>query len=67
MIWIIQGAGINVDRGAEELMEAAISMKGEVLLLVVGSGDAIPKLKAEAKSLNYDFEFVRFYTKAKYR
>jgi glycosyltransferase involved in cell wall biosynthesis len=60
MIWIIQGAGINVDRGAEELMEAAISMKGEVLLLVVGSGDAIPKLKAEAKSLNYDFEFVRF-------
>ncbi|MFL2566295.1 MAG: glycosyltransferase [Schleiferiaceae bacterium] len=60
MIWIIQGAGINIDRGAEELMEAAISFKGEVLLLFVGSGDAIPKLKAEAKSLNYDFEFVRF-------
>ena len=60
MIWIIQGAGINIDRGAEELLEAAISMKGEVLLLVVGSGDAIPNLKAKAKGHNGDFEFVRF-------
>ena len=46
VLWILQGAGINVDRGAEELVEAAIRCP-EVELLVVGSGDAIPQLQRQ--------------------
>ncbi len=43
-LWILQGAGINVDRGAEELVDAA-ALCPEVELVVVGSGDAIPQLQ----------------------
>jgi len=43
-IIISQGSGINVDRGNEELLLAIKNVKG-VLLLFVGSGDAIPGLK----------------------
>jgi glycosyltransferase involved in cell wall biosynthesis len=43
-IVLLQGAGINVDRGSEELVQ---SMKylDDVFLLIVGSGDVVPKLK----------------------
>ena len=43
-IVILQGAGINVDRGAEEAVEAVRELPG-VLLLIVGDGDAVPQLK----------------------
>lgn len=45
---ILQGAGINVDRGAEE---AVLAMKyiDFALLLIIGSGDVIGKLKAMVK------------------
>ena len=46
VVWILQGAGINVDRGAEELVAAASSCP-EVELVVVGSGDAIPQLQRQ--------------------
>jgi glycosyltransferase involved in cell wall biosynthesis len=48
-LWILQGAGINVDRGAEELVEAAVQCP-EVELLVVGSGDALPRLQQHASA-----------------
>ncbi len=60
IIWIIQGAGINIDRGAEELLQAAILAKGNVLLLIVGNGDAIPKLKLMAEENNLKNDLVRF-------
>ena len=44
-IAINQGSGMNVDRGLEEAVEAVSQMEGWLLLLV-GSGDAIPALKA---------------------
>lgn len=43
-IVLLQGAGINVDRGSEELVQA-MKYIDNVVLLIVGSGDVIPKLK----------------------
>lgn len=41
---ILQGAGINVDRGAEELVEAMLQIE-EAILVFVGDGDVVPQLK----------------------
>lgn len=43
-IVILQGAGINIHRGAEEAVEAMKYVEN-VLLLIVGSGDVVPQLK----------------------
>lgn len=47
-IVIIQGAGINIDRGAEELMDA-IQLVENAVLIFVGDGDVVPILKEKAK------------------
>jgi glycosyltransferase involved in cell wall biosynthesis len=46
---ILQGAGINVDRGAEEAMEA-MKLLTDVTLIIVGSGDVIGTLKELVKT-----------------
>ena len=43
-IVILQGAGINIDRGAEEAVEA-MNLLENVILLIVGNGDVVPLLK----------------------
>ena len=43
-IIILQGAGINVDRGAEEAVESMKFIENAILL-IVGSGDVVPQLK----------------------
>lgn len=43
-VFLFQGAGINVDRGAEEAIEAIKGVEGAVLLFI-GAGDVIGKLK----------------------
>ncbi len=47
---ILQGAGINIDRGAEEAVEAMQFI--DAVLMIVGSGDVIETLKNRVKELN---------------
>lgn len=50
-ILINQGAGINVDRGMEEALEALKLLPAHVILLIVGNGDAVPGLVQQANDM----------------
>lgn len=52
---LLQGSGINVDRGAEELLQAMLPEYGlqNVLLVIIGAGDVLPKLKEMAKKQEF--------------
>ncbi|MDO9512740.1 MAG: glycosyltransferase [Bacteroidales bacterium] len=45
---ILQGAGINIQRGAEELLQA-MAFTSDVVLIIAGSGDIIEELKSMAQ------------------
>ncbi|MGM0480187.1 MAG: glycosyltransferase [Bacteroidota bacterium] len=62
---ILQGAGINIDRGAEEAVEA-MKRVGDAVLLVVGSGDVIPQLKKRVQRENLN-DRVRFVDRVPYQ
>ncbi len=50
-IVILQGSGINVDRGAEEAVQA-MQYLDDTLFLIIGSGDVIETLKEMASELD---------------
>ena len=50
---ILQGSGINIDRGAEELMQA-MQFVPDATLLILGSGDVVEDLKRSAKELGLE-------------
>lgn len=56
-IFINQGAGINVDRGMEEALEAIAPLEGAVLL-IVGNGDAVPGLKRQVVDLGIEKKVI---------
>ncbi len=57
-IVLMQGSGINVQRGAEEAVEA-MQYLDNVLLLVVGGGDVLPVLKKMVNELHLEMK-VKF-------
>lgn len=63
-IVIIQGAGINIDRGAEEAIEA-IKNVDNCVLIFVGDGDVIPQLKRQVTTERLE-EKVLFFGKRPY-
>lgn len=63
-IIIIQGAGINIDRGAEEAIEA-IKLLDNCVLIFVGDGDVISQLKDQVKQDKLE-EKVLFFGKRPY-
>lgn len=60
---ILQGAGINIDRGAEEAIEAMQFV--DAVLMIVGDGDVVSELKNRVNQLNLA-EKVIFYGKKPY-
>ncbi len=59
-IILLQGSGINVDRGGEELVEAMQYLNDDFLLLIIGNGDVVPQLKkmTEEKKLHQRIRFI---------
>ncbi|MCX6329730.1 MAG: glycosyltransferase [Bacteroidia bacterium] len=51
LLLILQGGGINIDRGGEELIEA-MTLIENVSLIIVGSGDVLQFLKNKVEELN---------------
>lgn len=65
-IIIIQGAGINVDRGGEELVESMRYLPTEYYLVVVGAGDRIAEMKALSQEHGLDGR-IRFEGRMPYK
>jgi glycosyltransferase involved in cell wall biosynthesis len=61
---IVQGAGINIDRGIEEAVEA-MKYTNDIVLMIVGDGDVLPQLKEFVKQENLE-QKVKFYGKRPY-
>ncbi len=61
---LLQGGGINMNRGGEELVEAMRYIE-KVDLVIIGSGDAIPELQRMAKEFKLD-DKIRFLPRMPY-
>ena len=64
-IVLIQGAGINIERGAEEMVKA-VQLLDNAVLAIVGDGDVVPQLKKEVVDKNLQNK-VLFFGKRPYK
>ena len=65
LLLILQGTGINTDRGGEELIEA-INITPDVSLMIVGTGDNLETIREKVKS--YDLEDrIKFIPKCRWK
>ena len=62
---VLQGSGINIQRGAEELVQA-MALLDDCFLMIIGGGDVLPILKqmVEDKSIT---DRVRFFARMPYQ
>jgi len=56
-IIVLQGAGINIDRGAEEAVQA-MQYVNDAVLLIIGGGDVIPLLKQMVNDLRLNEKVI---------
>jgi glycosyltransferase involved in cell wall biosynthesis len=61
LLLILQGTGINIDRGGEELIDA-VRLTEKVSLLIIGSGDEYEKLIQKAAKLQLS-DRIKFFPK----
>jgi glycosyltransferase involved in cell wall biosynthesis len=64
-VLILQGAGINIDRGAEELTEAMRNLE-DCFLVIIGSGDVFPVLEDKLKNDPVLSSRIRLVNKLRY-
>ena len=64
LVFILQGSGINVDRGAEEAV-AAIAETKSAHLVILGGGDVLPALNEIVERLNLQHR-VHFFPRMPY-
>lgn len=66
-IILLQGSGINVNRGTEELIEAFLPEYGigDALLLIIGDGNVMEQLREKVRDLHLE-KRVRFLPKMPY-
>ena len=62
---VLQGSGINIQRGAEELVQA-MQYLDDFLLMIIGGGDVLPILKQMVEQLQIT-ERVRFFPRMPYQ
>lgn len=62
---VLQGSGINIQRGAEELV-GAMQYLDDCFLMVIGGGDVLPTLKQMVADLHIE-DRVRFFPRMPYQ
>ncbi len=63
-ILVLQGSGINIERGSEELVEA-MGYLDDCLLVIIGGGDVLPLLKDKVADNHWE-DRVRFFPRMSY-
>ena len=64
-ILILQGSGINIHRGSEELVDA-MRYLNDCMLLIIGGGDVLPILKQKVAENHWE-DRVRFFPRMPYK
>jgi glycosyltransferase involved in cell wall biosynthesis len=59
LLLVIQGTGINIDKGSEELVDA-VKISDRISLIVIGGGDILDILKTKVTALNIS-DKVKFF------